>query len=301
MRHLSFLFLPLFLISCSSAPKRAMQVSDVSAKADERYETAVSELSSGQFEKAYSHLTQAFNYAVSVDASDLLCKICLSGVVYKIDVDVLGEIKAPPEKSFLNSSAEKILSDALVFARRSSDPEVLSSVQKIYEIKLALAKKETRYDEYLSVLDSVEKSISKEIYYTGYVYRTKGDIFVLKGNYKDAEENYLKAANLHTKNRYLSEIGMDWYSVARSRSLSGQKDAALEAVKLALKYDRDAENTPAIALDYMAASRILLKGNPSAKDKEEAFSLALWAAEIYEAGGFTAEAAECRSFAERIK
>ena len=299
MKQLTFLFSVLLLISCSSAPKRAMQVSDVSAKADERYETANSELASGQFEKAYTHLTQAYNYAVSVDASALLCKICLSGVVYKIDVDVLGEVKNAPEKSILNFSAEQILKNALGFAQRSSAPEVLSSIQKIYEIKLALAKNEKDYDNYLSVLNSVEKSIPGEIYYLGYVYRTKGDLFVLKKNFDDAEENYLKAAKLHTKNRYLMEIGLDWYSVARCRSLAGQKEEALEAVKMALKYDRDAENTPAIALDYMAAARILLKGEVTEDDRRDAVFFALWAAEIYEAGDFSSEAAECRSFAEK--
>ncbi len=311
MKRYMFVFiLAAVLASCSSSPKRPMLVTDISSKANERYETANGELVAGQFEKAAVHLTQAYNLAVSVDASELLCKICFSGIVYKIDVKSLDvNVKGSRNfiqtedlsDSFLNYSADKILSDAEVFAKRSSSGDILLRIHQLYKVKLELAKKGKDYAAYLLALSKIEKEISKEDYYLGYLYRTKGDIHAFSGDYASAEKCYIEAADIHTKSRYLMEIGLDWYSMASCRSLSGNKQGAREAILMALKYDRDAENAGAIALDYYALSKILLKGSPSQKEKEDARAACLWASEIYEAAGFAAEARECREAASAIK
>ncbi len=311
MKKYGFIFiLAVVLASCSSSPKRPMLVTEISSKANERYEAANAELVAGQFEKAAVHLSQAYNLAVSVDASSLLCKICFSGIVYKIDVkDFNANVKGTrnfvetedSSGSFLNYSADKILSNAELFAKRSASGDILLKIYELYKVKLELAKKGKDYAAYLSSLSGIEKDISKETYYLGYLYRTKGDIHALSGDYASAEKCYTEAANIHTKNRFLMEIGLDWYSTASCRSLSGNKQGAREAILMALKYDRDAENTGAIALDYYALSKILLKGNPTQKEKEDARASCLWASEIYEAAGFVAEARECREAAAAIK
>lgn len=290
----------LFFSGCSSAPKRAMVVNDVSSKANERYETANGELVAGQYDKAASHLTQAYNLALSVDSASLLCKICLSGIVYKIDIMELEARKNPQESTFLNASTDTILFNARTFAARSSSSDLLTKICSIYEIKLQLAKKGTDYDSYLNILEAIRGDIPKESYYLGYLYRTRADIQILKKDFASAEQSYIAAAEIHTKNRYLMEIGLDWYSVARCRSLAGNKEGAAQAIQQALKYDRDAENTSAIALDYYAFACILLKGEPSEKDRADARAACLWAAEIYESAEFFAEAQECRAFAAEI-
>lgn len=76
----------------------------------------------------------------------------------------------------------------------------------------------------------------------------------------------VSAAENHTKSRYIYEIGLDWYNAARTSSLFGDKSGDISSIENALKYDRDAENSAAIPVDYLAYSKILLKENPSEED-----------------------------------
>ena len=112
-------------------------------------------------------------------------------------------------------------------------------------------------------------------------------------NYNSAILFYTKAAELHTKECYLAEIGLDWYQAARMYSLNGDKANALKALDSALKYDRDAENTTAIGSDYFAKALVLTKGNYIEAEKAQAKENAQWAKEIFTAGGYTNMAERC--------
>ena len=137
---------------------------------------------------------------------------------------------------------------------------------------------------YVSMLEKVKSSILKEPYYLAYLARTTGDILMASEDFESARKSYEKAAKIHTKERYLLEIGLDWYCAARASSQNGQKTEAIAAIQNALKFDRDAENTKGIASDYMAYSKILLKGNPSEEERKFAEELAVWSVKILDAG-----------------
>jgi len=47
----------------------------------------------------------------------------------------------------------------------------------------------------------------------------------------------------------------------------------VSAIENALKYDRDAENSLALSLDYLAYSKILLKGEPTESEIKKAKEL----------------------------
>ncbi len=289
-----------FFYGCSSAPKRPMLVSDIYTLAYSRLESANSELLSGNLERAEKSLRESYSLAYSVDNAELLAKICLSGVSYKILAEQLG--KAPssssPESasmqsssaerktSFLDGSADEILGEAKVFSLRSSSSAYLLDLCSLYGVRAGISLKEElpeeRKTELLAVLSRIEKNVSKEPYYGGFLRRTRGDVYVSLSDFKSAESSYLEAAEIHAKGRYLYELALDWYCAARAFSLGGDKGKAVEAIEKALKYDRDAENTKALALDYLAYSKILLKGNPSDSEKRKAAELELISGKIIE-------------------
>lgn len=290
---LLFFLLFSFLISCSSAPKRAMVVTDTYELAYSRLESANEDLLSGKLQNARMNLSQSYNLALSIDNAPLLCKVCLSGVSYKIlesQVQNQNETENQNEnsneenqknsaysKSFLDEKVDFVLDEAKSAANRSTDRKPLLDLCKVYEVQKNLVDLDSdkALDEknLLAVLDSSEKSVSKEPYYLGYLERTRGDVFMKMNDFEGARKSYLSAAEIHTKSRYIYEIGLDYYKAARASSLSGDKKNAVSAIESALKYDRDAENSAAISLDYLAYSKILLKGNPMEEDVKKAESL----------------------------
>ena len=292
------LLILLFLVSCSSAPKRIMLVTENSDLAYSQLESANTSIIEGKYDRAYTLLSSAHSLALSVDNTELLCKIVLSGVVFKIScptfsvfLPAAGLEHTAVSKSFLAQSKEELLDYAKKLANRtdSKQSETLRHLCTIYDVRIQLENEKSASEEtisaqsaknYVALLEQAVSYIEKEPYYLAYFYRTRGDVFMASGNYDEAQKNYEESAKIHTKERYLVEIGLDWYCVARSYSLNEKKQNAIEAIKLALKYDKDAENTQGIASDYLAYSKILLKGTPSEEEKALSEELATWSEKI---------------------
>ena len=293
------------LSACSSAPKRIMLVTQNRDLSYSQLEGANNSIAEGNFPRAFNQLSSAYSLALSVDNAALLCKISLSGIVFKISSPPLFEIVPATEnesgavsKSFLTASKEEILESAKKFASRAGfensgekkdETKLLSDLCVIYEVRVLLENEKSENDgkisgenakNYVSMLENIKSSVSKEPYYSSYLERTKGDVFMATEDFGNAKKSYEAAAAIHTKNRYLSEIALDWYCVARAASQNGQKNDAIVAIRNALKYDKDAENTNGIASDYLAYSKILLKGTPTDEEKKLSEELEKWAREI---------------------
>ena len=283
-------FLILLFFSCSSAPQRAMVVTEKAGLAYSRLDEANRNIIKEDYDRAFSLLTDSYSLALAVDNIEVMCKTALSGIIFKIacpdyQIDLTNRAA---ERSFLIDSKEKILANARKLTLRSNQGErnLLMSLCDLYEARIlfenekkssggAISKENA--DSYLKKLDSAKSAVSKEPYYYAYLFRTKGDVCMAAGLYDSAKSNYEEASKIHISNRYLIEIGMDWYCVARACSLSGKKKEAIGAIQNAIKYDKDAENTIGIASDYKAYSKILLKGSPTEDEK-------ILAAELYEWG-----------------
>ncbi len=264
------LFAVLFaLISCSST-KRPMVIRTVAAQADASYEEANNLIAYGKYAMADDKLSNARNLAVSIDDAYLLTRICFSRVSYCL---AMGQIE----------QAESEIKEAEKYYNRCSKEQkkILSGTFTIYQSRINLAKNENLDASY--ILMAKEKNYISEKYYLAYWNRVYGDICVALKRYGEADKAFTEAAQIHIKSRYLAEIGQDYYSLARSRSLEGKKDGAVEAIELALKYDKDAENTLGIILDYFACAKILVKDNPSENDRKKAHEYAVWAMEIAKA------------------
>jgi len=273
------LLLVLLCAACSSTPKRPMAYSDVSSRAYDAYEKANGALTRGDYETAGRLLEESYNQAVSIDKNELICKVLLSAVTLRMSEN--DESAAIPS----------LFSEAKVAASLCDDStrQVLESVIVIYECRAELHDSQktgsrTGGEAYISRLKGQEKGLSKEPYYQAFLYRTKGDWQLWTGDFDAAADSYRQAADIHTKNRYLYELAYDWYLCASACSQGGKKTDALEAIEKALKYDKDAENTAGIAMDYRAAAAILRKGNASSADLEQAAFYESRADDIMRAG-----------------
>ncbi|MCQ2573907.1 MAG: hypothetical protein MJ182_08425 [Treponema sp.] len=287
----------LLMIGCSSAPKRQMVYTDVAQHAYDNYEKANGCITRGEYEKAEKYLEDSYAQAVSIDKNDLICKILLSGISYRIQNPVVDL----SEKAFaLPSDVDTLLSEAR-FAAAQSDEKIrplLESIIRVYDCRVKLFKAQNGVESYgnseiQKILDGEIKNLSKDPYYLAFLYRTKGDWSHFLMNYKAAAENYKTAADVHTKNLYLYEIAYDWYLCASSYSKDGKKQEAVSAIQNALKYDRDAENSMAIAQDYLAAAHILVKGTSSQTEREKALFYAKKAESIFRSTGNLQKADDC--------
>jgi tetratricopeptide (TPR) repeat protein len=202
-------------------------------------------------------------------------------------------------------SAQAILDEAKKYAARSSDPDTLGAICSLYEARLLIGGKDTSSSESisqaLSLCNTVESKLQKQKEYLAYLYRTRGELYALQHNSADAEKQFLAAASLHTSERYLSEIGLDWYLAAKAYAAEGKKSEAVQALNQALSYDRLDENTAGIGADYYGLAAVLLKGAPTAEEKKQAAEYAKYSAAVYEAGGFSDYAKKSTDLAASIQ
>ncbi|WP_147615915.1 tetratricopeptide repeat protein [Treponema pectinovorum] len=315
-------------VACSSSPKKTMKITETSQKASVLYQRANSELASFSFQNSYNHLAQAYSLALSVDDEELLTKICLSSIICKIFYEQNpktkiesallkknDEAKDELDFYFYSLSPTDFLQEAEQYSKNTKKKEFYEVVCKVYKTQLNLLLQgeksnsdEKKSDEnskgQFSELEQNQTSYSSilktEPYYLAYLKRTLADTYAYKKEFQKAKDSYLAAAEIHIKNRDLKEIGHDFYDAARMASILKQKDEALFLIDKALKYDKDAENSVAIASDYFAFALILIKNAPTEAEKISAKNAALWARKIYLSNHFFEEADFCLKTAQSI-
>lgn len=260
-RILTGLLVIALFISCSSAPKRAMQVSTVYSSASEMIESANGSILTGDYEKAAFFLTAAENQAMSIDNYDLLSAVALARCSLYLSYN-------PPKIE----QAEAQVGLAQSYIKNCSNPVKQKSIVELSRVRVQATKEDgkSKAQALLSTLEENKKGVKGDPYYEAQFVQVSGDVYKLSGNYSEADKAYTVAAKAFTDNRYLSEIGICWYKAAQVRSLGGNKDGALAAMEQAIYYDRAAENSMALGTDYYAVGLILLKGNPNATEKQKA-------------------------------
>ena len=292
--YLSILIL-IFFTSCSSAPKRSMQISTIYSSASELIETANSAILTGDYEKATFFLTAAENQSMSIDNYDLLSAVALARCSLCLSYN-------PPK----TDQAENQVNLAQSYVKNCADPKKQQSIVELNRIRVQIAKaaeEETTVNmqSLINTLEENKKGVKGDAYYEAQFIQTEGDVYKFCGKYSDADKAYSSAAKAFTDNRYLSEIGICWYKAAQSRSLAGNKEGALAAMEQAIYYDRAAENSMALGTDYYAVGLILLKGNPGNTDKQKAKDSFNHSADIFTSIKETELAARSKTAAEELQ
>ena len=276
----------LFLLtSCSSAPKRSMQVSTIYSSASEMIESANACILSGDYEKAGFFLSAAENQAMSIDNYDLLTSAALARCSLNLSLN-------PPQIE----TAQKYVDYAKKFVKNCADPKKQQAIVSLSQARVDIAQGSCNQN-----LEELKKELKADDYYSAQVLQVEGDVYKLKNDFASANKSYTAAAKAFTDNRYLSEIGICWYKAAQARSLAGNKDGALQAMEQAIYYDRAAENSLALGTDYYAVGLILIKGSPNAGEKERAVEAFTHSAEIFTAINSDDLAKRSREAAQAVK
>lgn len=274
----------IFLISCSSQPKRTMKVTDIAKQSADRREQGNAFLTSGQFQLAESSFLDAYNLALSVNDFSLLAKIKFSQMSLLLTQNASLEEDAQNEN---HKKAGEYLREATVYANNTEDSELYLAICNLYKVYINLTFNNQENTNSISEIISFQKVLSKDPYYEAFSHLILAKIYRSQNKLFEAEEEYLLAAKIHEKNRYLFEIGNDWYLKAQMCSLQGKKEDAINDLTQALHFDKLAENTNCIASDYLALAIVLEKHGTTEEDKSNMLFYADQAKKIASANNLT--------------
>lgn len=251
------------IFSCSSQPKRTMKVSSIYKQSADRREQGNSFLTNGQYVLAESSFLDAYNLALSINDFSLLAQIKFSQISLLLTRNNSLQTEAQIEN---HKNSIEHLQEAIIFSNNSADSELLLAICDLYKIYIDLTFNQSNDDSITKIMN-MQKILSKDPYYQAFSHQILAKIYRSQNNLVEAEKEYLEAAKLHEKNRYLFEIGNDWYSKAQMCSLQGKKEDAINDLTQALYFDKLAENTTCIASDYLALAIVLEKHGTTEKDK----------------------------------
>lgn len=247
--HLRFsVFILLFiaaLASCSSVPKRPAEVFSIQSMADTLIGRANKEADQSNYSEALLLLDEAWRLAVSTDRPALRIRVNLARASTLYSLNRVTE-------------AEKIWREAEVEARFSQEP-LLASASRIYRARSLLLVGRADPQETLLLIQEEQGNLKNDKLLYAVSWTVKGMAEKELGRYADAEKSVMNALSIHTKDNYLEQAAYDWYLIASIRSVAGEYRSALEALNRAINFDRRAENTFGLAMDWAALGDIFSK------------------------------------------
>lgn len=282
--HIFFLTSCLFFLtgitSCSSTPKKPLEIFTTRNAAYRQLEFANNAISKNDIITAHTHIAEAWNLAVSCDDPELRIRVllCKGNALF-----ITGELK----------NAQEVWNHALneALTEKKSD---MAAASRVHLARVSLAEGNAA-DARKSATDALSH-VSKEPLFIAQAWRVIGLSEKELGNSKEAEKAFLQAEKIHSKKGYLQEVAYDWYLIASSHSKAGQYTAAIEALHTALDFDRRCENAYAIGMDWKAIGLVLEKSGKT----EEAKAAYKRSAAIFTAAGFIENARESTKKSELI-
>lgn len=249
----AFVLFILFFASCSSSPKRPAQIVTAHNTTVKQLALANTETERGNYTLAKSLMDESWRLAVSIDAPEMRILVQLSMgnlAFYKND----------------RETAEKCWQTALDESIQNGDRE-LTALAEIYKARgtLSYGTPETAQERAKQVITAVTGQMdalkkSNQLY-TAYAWNLIGFAYKELGAWSEAETALEKSAAIHEGLLYLELTAYDWYAIASVRSVSGNADSAIEAMQNAIAFDRRAENSYGLGMDYMALGDICAKSS----------------------------------------
>ncbi|MDR2418097.1 MAG: tetratricopeptide repeat protein [Treponema sp.] len=258
--------------ACSSVPKRPVELFTVRNVAETQLDLANHEMDQGNFERALHMLDEAKRLAISVDDPSLLIRelFARGNVVY-----YLGD----------EAGAMLLWEDARIEAEHAGEIE-LAAMARIYLERGRLLSGADAEDVRLAVSRELSV-IRKDKLFLAQGWTVIGLAEKENGRFLEAEDALKKSLDIHQQGNYLEAAGGDWYLIASVRSVVGNYDAAIEALAFAIAFDRHAENSYGLGMDWRAAGDVYKKaGDLAAAQNAYQRSLA-----IFNAIGLEQEAA----------
>ena len=272
--YLLFVIFFLFVIfsGCSSAPKKATEIFTDRNTAIKQLDLANYTANRGRYEDALINLDGARKLAVSADDPPLRIKTTISRGNFLF---ALGR----------NTEAFAEWKSAADEGDASGEP-VLAAMARIYSIRAQIVLLDTEpgtanAQDLLDQLSREMSAVKSDANATAIGNVTMGLAEKQMGRWADAESAVKKALSYHEGGLFLEEAAYDWFLIASIRSMAGNYDASLDALNMAIRFDRRAENGFGLASSWQAMGDVLSKAGRSVE------SIVAWqrAAEIYRAIG----------------
>ena len=268
---LLFFVFAVFFSGCSSAPKKPAEIYTDRIFAANQLNLASQAAHRGRYQDALFLLEEARRLALSTDDPELRLKTSIAKGNILFSLGRRDEALAELESATAEGDA--------------SGEHVLAALSRIYTIRAKLRALEEggRND---AAVEELKTALAREMVVVksdspavaaGYV--TQGMAEKLLGHWVEAESAVKKALDIHDKGRYLEDAAYDWFLIASVRSVAGNYESALEALKQAIHFDRKAENGFGLASSWQAMGDVYQKAGKA----EESRTAYRRAADIYRA------------------
>ena len=245
------LLLTLLFGACSSVPKRPPEVFSIQSMADTLIGQANKEADHGNYQEALILLDEARRLAISTDRPALRIRVNLAraNAMY-----ALGQI----------DNAERVWRVAEIEAEFSGEP-LLASACRVYRARSMILAGRADPTETLDLVLTEQNKLKNDKLLYAVSWTVKGIAEKELGYYAEAEKSIMNALSIHTRGNYLEQAAYDWYLIASIRSVAGDYQGALDALNRAIGFDRRAENSFGLAMDWAAIGDVFLKnGNAGA-------------------------------------
>jgi len=266
----------LLVTACSSSPKTNGEIFDLRNHAEAGLELGNREAGRGNYENALRIIQESKRNALLADDPALIIRSCLS----------LGNVYLDTGRT---AAAFSEYDQAIAEAQSAGNAELLA-VSRIFYARGNLVSGKASAQSVLDEINKQQADIKADRLNIAFSYQAKSMALRALGSYSEAEEALKQSLDIYEKDLYLENASYSWYSIASIRSVAGNAQGAVEALRSSIDIDRRIENSWGLASSYRAMGDVYKKMGNNAEAKE-AYERAV---RIYEAMGNTAEATETR-------
>jgi len=255
------------IFSCSSKPKNQGEISQYRVQAEMLLESGNRETGKGNYDNALILINESKRLATLADDPSLIIRSGLSraNVIYSL---------GRTDEAFAQWG------QAVAEAQKFGNSELLSAA-KIYLARGELISGKKTAQSVLDIVGSEQSNIKINQLYTAVSWQVRGLALHSLGKYKEAEDAFMQSAEIHEKSLYFENASYDWYSIASSRSLSGDLNGAIQALEKSIEIDRRIENSWGLAASWRAMGDVYRKAGRE-QDAQAAYSRSI---SIYRAMG----------------
>jgi tetratricopeptide (TPR) repeat protein len=274
----SFLF---SFSSCSSAPRQSGENFHDRNAALNQLNLANQAANRGRYEEALFILEEARRLAVSTDNPSLRIRTATSRGNFLFYLGRHADAFLEWENASLegDASAEPVLAAlARIYAIRA---RIILLANEPEERDAAGARTNSDIEELTAQLSREMSIVRADAVSTAAWHVTMGLAERQLGRWAEAEREVRRALEFHERNNNLEDAAYCWFLIASIRSFAGNHNASLEALRTAIRLDRQAENGFGLASSWQAMGDVYQR----AGRLEEASSARQRAAEIYRAIG----------------
>ena len=273
---LLIVFCSLFTVHCSSAPPPVTDIYSIRNMAVQQINLANHTANRGLYEDALLIIEEARRLAISADDPSLRIQSSISrgNILFSLgrEEHAFQDWEAALAEGD-NQGQALLAAQARIFLIRAS----LILLDKDDEISAGSSTAADFKDE----LDRLLPALRQDPFTLAAWYITMGLAERQLERWEEAESAVRRALEIYDRNLWLEDSAYSWFLIASIRSLSGNYDSALAALRTSINIDRRAENGYGLANSWQAMGDVYDKAGLG----EEARAAWQRAAEIFRAIG----------------